>query len=568
MLDLSKWACLGETLLDLMSKYKDCMALFEVNRDREIGSWTYSQFFEEASRLAALVQDHGFASGDRCAILMSNQSKWLFSATGVFWAGGILVPLDYKLTPSEQLSLLKHSKASVLITEWPIWLYLRKENWDLDQVLVLVTEAPANAQLGRTIRWETSLKKPFQFFKRVREDVACIVYSSGTGGRPKGCMLTHGNYLYQAQVLGEMFPIQSKDRYFSILPTNHAIDFMCGFILPLHFGAAIVHQRTLRPEFLVSTMRRYGISHMALVPMLLKAFEKRTRENLESLPKLKQKLIQQLIALNAKLTKKTPKYQFSKILLKPIHQAFGGNLRLLFAGGAFVDPSTAEFFYRIGLPVVIGYGLTEAGTTLTVNDLRPFRADTVGKPLPGCKIELRDQNKSGVGEVWVNGPTMMKGYLDDPDLTKEVLVDGWLKTGDLGIFDPTGHLKLVGRAKNMIVTEGGKNIYPEDVESTFEDLQGSQEVCVFAANYIWPTGRLTDEQLLIVVRPNPGLAKEKLKSAILERNQKLADFKRLAAFMVWEREFPRTASLKIKRDLLAQEIAKSFQKETVLQTLS
>ena len=245
----------------------------------------------------------------------------------------------------------------------------------------------------------------------------------------------------------------------------------------------------------------------------------------------------------------------SRLLLKPIHDEFGGKLRLIFAGGAFIDPNTARFFYDLGFPVVIGYGLTEASTVVTVNDLEPFRPDTVGKPVPGVEVEIRDKNEHGVGEVFVRGRTVMRGYLDAPELTREALVDGWLRTGDLGLVDAAGHLKLVGRAKNMIVTEGGKNIYPEDIESNFENLPDCEEFCVFAADYIWPSGKLTGEQLVIVVRPEDGEeASDALVAELRKRNRRLADFKRLSGYVVMTEEFPATASLKIKRASLAEHL--------------
>src|SRR5207237_7807929 len=164
--------------------------------------------------------------------------------------------------------------------------------------------------------------------------------------------------------------------------------------------------------------------------------------------------------LNELATMRTPKPQLSRALLKPIHDRFGGRLKVVVAGGAFVEPDLAEFFYRVGLPVAIGYGLTEACTVLTLNDLQPFRADTVGKPLPGVDIRILNPDADGVGEVAVYSKTIMSHYLDDPELSAQPIVDGWLLTGAAGRRESSGHLQLLGRKKNMIVTEGGKHVYP------------------------------------------------------------------------------------------------------------
>ena len=556
MLTLTRIGSVGEAIRDTIVTHKSNVALIEADRHRENGEWTYRQLSAEAKRFGALLQGNGFKAGDRCAILMQNQAKWIFSAVGALWSGATLVPLDYKLTAPEQMALLDHCRPAVLVTEYSTWLDLQKEDQAaLEKTLVLVTEAPDGADLGKARRWEEAPTGEFTYVERTRDDVAAIVYSSGTSGTAKGCMLTHDNYLEQAEILGRLFPIEEDDRYFSVLPTNHAIDFMVGFIVPLLFGAAVVHQRTLRPQFIRSSMKQYGITHIALVPTILKNLEKRIRERLDELPDWQRRVVDSLTKVNEMVTAREPRHEVSRWLLKPIHDVMGGKLRMIFAGGTFIDRDMAQFFYDLGIPVVIGYGLTEASTVVAVNDLKPFRGDTVGKPVPGVEVEIRGANEDGIGEVWVKGRTVMKGYLDEPELTAEAIVDGWLRTGDLGHVDVSGHLRLVGRAKNMIVTEGGKNIYPEDIEAAFDDLPDCEEHCVFAANYIWPSGKMTGEELVIILRPEEG---ESLSEALLDdlatRNRKLPDFKRLSGYVVRTEEFPATASLKIKRNVLADEL--------------
>jgi long-chain acyl-CoA synthetase len=253
--------------------------------------------------------------------------------------------------------------------------------------------------------------------------------------------------------------------------------------------------------------------------------------------------------------------------LGKVHAAFGGKLQALFVGGAFTEPGTLQFFYDLGIPVANGYGLTEAGTALTLNDFNPFRPDTVGKPLPGVEMEIVRPDAEGIGEVAVRGATIMSHYLDDPELTAETIVDGWLMTGDLGRLDSSGHLQLFGRKKNMIVTEGGKNIYPEDIEAAFEGL-GAKEFCVFAAHYLWP-GRaaeaLRDERLIGVLHVDEaGAAGESLRDELMTRNRTLPDYKRLSGYVLWKTDFPRTASLKIKRAELAQQISERANSSAVV----
>ena len=202
-----------------------------------------------------------------------------------------------------------------------------------------------------------------------------------------------------------------------------------------------------------------------------------------------------------------------------------------------MEPSTLQFFYDLGIPVANGYGLTEAGTVLTVNDLKPFRADTVGKPLPGVELRILNPDAEGIGEVAAHSKTVMSHYLDDPELTAQTIVDGWLLTGDLGRFDGDGHLQLFGRKKNMIVTEGGKNIYPEDIENAFDGLP-VKEYCIFAANYLWPAKTLGREMLVLLLRLEQNQEfTEALKDEIIARNRRLPDFKRVGGYLAVRQGF-------------------------------
>jgi long-chain acyl-CoA synthetase len=571
MLDLRKYDSVGAALRDALDRWPNEVCLIESDRDREKARLTYKQFKETAEPLAAALAARSFREGDRAAIIMTNQSKWLISAYAIFYAGGILVPLDYKLTAREHLILLAHSRASVLVVEYPLWRAISlSEIFAQHRVAtVLVTEAPPGAALAGALRWEefqASTKGAPVFVTRKRADWACIVYSSGTGGSPKGCVMTHENYLEQCRALTSLYPFWPGVRYLSILPTNHAIDFMVGFFGAFTCGATVVHLRTLRPEYVREAFTRYKITYMTLVPLVLKNLQKGLQTRFDELPGGKRKVLNALIAVNRKLTKNCPRTWLSRRLLGQVHAAFGGELRALFVGGAFTEPAVLQFFYDLGIPVANAYGLTEAGTAVTVNDFRPFRADTVGKPLPGMEVRIVNPAEDGIGEVAVRSKTIMSHYLDDPEQTAETIVNGWLMTGDLGRVDADGHLQLFGRKKNMIVTVEGKNIYPEDIEAAFEGLP-VKEFCVFAANYIWPARTMSGEQLVIVLRPEPGKpVDDAIRAELNARSQKLLNYKRISGYVVWEQDFPRTASMKIKRVDLAKQMG-ALDRDTVFVSL-
>jgi long-chain acyl-CoA synthetase len=568
MLNLDQYTSLGGALTAALDRWPSETCLIEADRDREKVRLTYSDFKEMARPLCRALEDADFKAGDRAAIIMTNQSKWLISAYSIFFCGGVLIPLDYKLSAVEHLQLLAHSKARFLIVEYYLWRAITQspEFSKLAAEIVLVTEAPAGAELRGAYRWEEFRRKGEpQAVARQREDTACIVYSSGTGGRPKGCVLTHDAYLEQCKALTTWYPFWPGVRYLSILPTNHAIDFMVGFIGPFVCGACVVHLRALRPEFVRDAFVRYRITYVSLVPMVLKNLERGLRAKFDELPPKKRWMLDRLIALNKMLTRGSARVKLSRRLLPQVHKAFGGELLALIVGGAFTDPATMQFFYDLGIPVTCGYGLTEACTAVTLNDLKPFRADTVGKPLPGTEVRVLSPDGDGIGEVAVRSRSVMSHYLDDPELTAQTIVEGWLLTGDQGRFEPHGHLQLFGRKKNMIVTEGGKNIYPEDIESVFDGL-AVKEYCVFAANFLWPQKSLGIEILVLVLRlePNQQLD-DRLLEDIAARNRRLPDFKRVGGYLLWEKDFPRTASMKIKRIDLAAEIGTSAARTQIVE---
>ena len=362
----------------------------------------------------------------------------------------MLVPLDSMLKADDHIQLLGHSKPRVLIVEYWLWKnILEAETFTgVNLCTVLVTEAPANTDLKGGIRWEDFKgTQPAEFRPRLPQRLSLHCLFLGHGRVPEGCVLTHGNYLEQCAAVTPIFPFWPGARYLSIIPTNHAIDFMGGFIMPFTGGGTVIHLRTLRPEYIREAFTRHRITYMAMVPVILKNLQVGLRSKFAALPPAKRLVLQALIRMNRVFTRKRPRLGLSRMLLKDVHQAFGGELRALLVGGAFTEPGVIDFFHGLGIPIYNGYGSTEACTAITVNDLQPFRPDTVGKPVRGMEIRILDPDEENVGEVAVRSKTVMSRYLDNEELTAETIVDGWLMTGDLGRIDTMGHLHSCGRQK-------------------------------------------------------------------------------------------------------------------------
>lgn len=542
---------LGSLLVDALYTHKNKLALIEKDRSRTVRELSYADVISEVKAVVAWMRAHRLNPSDglpaRVGVLMTNQSKWLIAATAVFHEGLVLVPIDYKLGSEDQQALISHAGVSVLVSEPHL----------------LKKLSTAGLHVLSTESWPTPNETlQLQPKKTLKADIATLVYSSGTSGRAKGCMLSHGAYLDQLQMLLSLYPMHEGDRYFSILPTNHAIDFMVGFVGPFVCGATVVHQHALRPEFILSTMRETGITHMAVVPAILEAFERGVKERIAALPPWKRAALNAAKSLHDKLQegKVVPDVRLSRTLLGGIHEGFGGKLEYLFCGGAFLKPECALFFKGYGFKVAIGYGMTECCTVATLNRPDELKVDSVGKPLPGVELDLKEADlQTGVGEVWIRSPGIMSGYFKDPELTKETIKGAWLRSGDLGIMDEGGSLKLVGRKKNMVVTPGGKNIYPEDVEKDLGDLD-VEEYVVFGTGYVLGSS-MADEGLLLAIRPKTSTAdwKTKLKS----QNLKLPEHKRIDSILLFNEAFPRTASMKVKREELAIQIKRKVTEEQV-----
>ncbi len=574
--DLSRFAGLGEALDEATQRAGSNACLIETDRGRVTLRLTYRAFRARARALAAALAARGLGPDDRVAVLLPNGPRWLEGAYAALRLGCVLVPLDARAPADDVAGLLRHAEPRALLVHGPLWRRLARE--DLPPLDLVLVHEPLEALTAPAAPWSEATgdeagadeagadhasadhasadhatwdAAPPPPAPRRPADLAAIVYSSGTSGAPKGCMVSHGAYLAQMEALANHLQVREDDVYLSVLPTHHAIDFMCGFLVSFLCGGSVVHLRTLRPEYVTRACKEQQVTLLAAVPALLDALLAGVQERIEAQPPLAREGLAALRRLNGWLTERRARPAVSRALLAPIHQALGGRLRTIFAGGAPVPAGTARALYELGLPVAIGYGLSEACAVVSVNDLRPFRADTVGAPLPGVEVRIAERDADGRGELWVRGPQVFAGYWRDPARTAEVLrEDGWLRTGDRAVLDATGHLRLVGRLKDVIVTAGGKNVSPEDVEARFGEAPAA-ELAVVAAHRVWERSPGEDEALLLAARPKEGQDEADLLEALRRLNRRLPSHQRARGVLLVGQPFPRTTSLKLQRDRLA-----------------
>jgi long-chain acyl-CoA synthetase len=526
---------LARRLVDSLLAFRDEIATIEVRRRTITRQVRYQELLDQAAALTVWMQTR-VPAGGRVALLAENQTAWLAAGIATWWAGAVLVPIDVRLDPADQAALLAHARPALVIGDAALLDALPEG--DVSTLAIGSPDWPDPDPTAFPVVPDCDPASP-----------ATLVYTSGTGGHPRACILSHRAYLAQWASLVDVAPLGPNDRWFSFLPTNHAIDFMCGFIGPLCTGATVVHQRVLRPANILWTLRNVGITHLAVVPALLEAFRTGIEAELQERPPWQQTAHTAL----AELANRVGRPSTRRALLPHIRRALGPDLVRMYCGGAAADPETLSFFHRLGVPVSVGYGLTEACTVVSLQPVHDTATRTVGRILPGLEVRIADPDADGVGEVQVRGDTVMTGYLDDPDATAAVFTDdGFLRTGDLGRFDPTGSLCLVGRSRDVIVTAAGKNVYPQDVEHTLRDLP-CDELAVFSATWLWPERGVggSAESLIAVCHGGEATA---LGQALIRAQRAHPERTRIRGVVPYPEAFPRTSSRKLQRRVLAERV--------------
>jgi len=398
------------------------------------------------------------------------------------------------------------------------------------------------------------------------DDVASLIYTSGTTAKPKGVMLTHGNFLAGFNSCNKVNLCSSKDGFISILPLFHAYAFMGTLVLPLFTGAKIVYPSSLKSYELQDCMRKAKVSILIGVPEVFSNIHKSIFGNINKLSFLKRAILTILINILWSLRKLTG-LNLARIFLRSLHSKFGGGLRYLVSGGARLDTNICEDFFKLGFTILEGYGLTETAPVVTFNLPRKFKIGSVGKVLPGISVRIVNPDETGTGEVAISGSNVMKGYFNRPDETRQVLKDDWFLSGDLGYIDRKGFIYITGRAKEIIVLSSGKNIYPEEIESCYEKAISVKELCVLEVK-----DRRGIDSLQAVVVPNFDYFKKseggnifgKIKWEFENISHDLPTYKRITGFVLIKDDLPRTRLGKIKRYQVKERYLREFTSEKKL----
>ncbi len=525
---------------------------------------TYEEFWERVKQLASALKRP--LSGGRCAILSTNSPEWAQAYIAVQLAGGTCVPIDPLLKPFEVKHIVTEAKAKlVFVSERLLETVLELEEESETFKKVIVFGRVPEGLPKKFVSFESLLKKGQKEPKDLEfpglEDVAAIIYTSGTTGKAKGVVLTHRNIVSDVAACYQVVDFGPEDRMLSVLPMHHTFECTAGFLLPVYGGAHITYARSLKSRELIEDMKRARITFMLGVPLLFQKMFEAIEKKMRRAPLTKRLLLLGMFRVVEAAGRFGRSEEAARILFAKVREKAGlEHLRHFISGGAPLPPHVPKNFRKLGISLVQGYGLTEASPVLTLNPLEAPVDESIGKTLPGVELKVLEASKDGVGELCFRGPMVMKEYYENPKATKEAIdEEGFLRTGDLGYVDEKGYIYICGRAKNVIVTPAGKNVYPEEVEFLLDRSPFILESMVFGV----PTERGGEEVAAVIVpdyeeieRAFEGkkLTEEEVRELISKEVRKavsqLADYKRVKRFVIRDEELPKTSTRKIKRHLV------------------
>ncbi len=463
-------------LVDEMAERHDLGLALQLHTDEGLTRTTFRDVRARSLALAARLAALGVTKGDRVALSAQNHPDWAIAFFGVVRAGATVVPIDPALDAASWANVLAESRARAVL-----WDDTVKAAQDvavahpslaaLDLHDATEEDAPHAAHVTNGVALDT-------LFPAVDpDDVASLLYTSGTTGRPKGVMLTHANFTSLVAALAPIFPLKPRDAVLSVLPLHHTFEFTCGLLLPFSRGARVVYLGELTGEKVAAGLQASRATAMVGVPALWQLLERRILQQVDARGPIARAAFDAAAEVNRWLGANVG-IDAGRVLFGPVHAQLGGRVKWLISGGAALPRETQERFAGLGLMLTEGYGLTEAAPVLTV--ARPGKRIErgVGKPVPGVELKIADPDDRGVGEVVARGPNVMAGYTDEEATRAAIDADGWLHTGDLGRIDAKGRLEIVGRRKDVVVSPTGENVYPDDVERRLGEVPHVAELAV------------------------------------------------------------------------------------------
>lgn len=553
-----------QMLIGSARRFRDKLALQDLN-ETPIREVTYESLLDNVLRFGAALRDLGIKERDHIAVIGENRVQWVITyLTGMVF-NLVVVPIDKNLGVNEILNIMHESEATSVVFSETYAPVFREKLAALKHVKHFVSMDLKNEEDGFLSMVELIDRispLPVDKLPAINPDeLAVIIFTSGTLGRAKGVMLSQKNLASNLMDMVGYFGIYPEDRFLSVLPIHHTYECTCGMLCPLYGGSFVAYARSLKT--IVEDMQKSKPTLLLAVPLLydkmFKAIYRGVKEK-----KLVAPVIRPMIRATDLLSKIGWKSS-KKTVFKEIHHKFGGAVRCFIAGGAAPDPLVAKGLREFGFGFVQGYGLTETSPILTLNRLQDFKDDSAGTPLPHVQIKIVNPDSKGIGEVHAKAPNVMLGYYKNEKATAETFEDGWFKTGDLGQIDADGFLHISGRKKNVIISKSGENVFPEEIEdilnrspyiieSMVYGEKDEKEGEIIAAQIVVDAEAFIELSETKHTTITPEMINEIIDGEVRKVNRELQTYKQIKRFKVRDEEFQKTTTQKIKRfAVLAQE---------------
>ncbi|MCX6723552.1 MAG: long-chain fatty acid--CoA ligase [Candidatus Staskawiczbacteria bacterium] len=575
-----------EAFFEIAKKFSDRTAL-SYKKEGVYFPITYKELAKKVENFAGCLSALGVNRGDKVAILSENRPEWVICDLSTMALGAVVVPLHTSFNPKALCDILDHSQAKVLIVSTSDFLNKilldRKRLRRLKKIIFLgsLTASQKNALKNGVVSWKALLSQnqnnKFEKVSLNASDCCSIIYTSGTTGKPKGVVLSHKNFLSNVESVGKAVPVKESDVFLSFLPLSHVFERMAGYYMPLLNGASIAYAENMKQ--LSANLKEVRPTILVSVPRVFEKFHDAIWDKVNSGSKIQRKIFKWAL----RRQKNTFSYKVANFLVfRKIQGLLGGKLRLSVSGGASLNENIAKFFYKIGVLVLEGYGLTETSPVVAVNRENDFQFGTVGKIIPGVEVKISDSK-----EILIKGPNVSCGYFSAKPLAKQPESEpkmsfdqeGWLCTGDLGFIDKQGFLTVIGRAKEMIVTSGGKNVWPERVESLLNNDRFISQAIIIGNNrkFIsalivpdWQEVEIHFKKNNLPLQAHDKLAKSPLLLDIFQKrldtkiNPELHEFEQVKKFKLLPQEFSQeqeelTATLKFRRKTIENHYKKSIE---------
>jgi long-chain acyl-CoA synthetase len=549
-----------DMLLKSKAKNPDGIALADLN-NYPISRLTYTQLVETVLRFGAALQNLGIKERSHIAVIGENRVQWGITYLTAMCFNMVIVPIDKNLTSNEILNILYESDAEAVVFSENYDTMLRYDTHSLKKLKLFIGMDYLSTKKGfLSMKELIDNAKPMdasQLPKINPDDMAEIIFTSGSVGRAKGVMLTQKNLASNLMAMRKMIIIEQNDIFLSVLPIHHTYECTCGLLCPLYSCSTVYYARSLKT--VADDLIKVHATIMLGVPLLFEKMFKRIYLTING-DKIKSKMIKPMIKISDVFQKVGWK-SFKRLIFGELHNKFGGSIKLFIAGGAAPDPLIAKGLREFGFGFLQGYGMTETSPIIALNQRENFKDDAAGIPLEGIQIKIMDTDPEGIGEIYVKGPSVMPGYYKNPVLTEESFLEGWFNTGDLGLMDDDGFLHITGRKKNVIIANNGKNVFPEEIEDIVNRSPFVNECFVYgepdekhdeiiALQVVIDAESFIEYSAKNKVQITDELVKKTIAEVVRNVNKELASYKQIKKFYIRDREFEKTTTQKIKRYLV------------------